>query len=65
MTHSKKENTDKLFESFSVKSFGLKNKIVMAPMTRTFSPDGVPTADGPDQVHMMQLGRDVAKKFAE
>ncbi len=45
MAHSNKENTDKLFESFSVKSLQLKNKVVMAPMTRTFSPDGVPTAD--------------------
>lgn len=40
-----KISTDKLFESFSSKSLHLKNKIVMAPMTRTFSPDGVPTAD--------------------
>ncbi len=48
MSQSNKTNrvsTDKLFESFSVKSLYLKNKIVMAPMTRTFSPGGVPTAD--------------------
>lgn len=45
MVHSNKANIDKLFESFSVKSLHLKNKVVMAPMTRTFSPDGVPTAD--------------------
>ncbi len=45
MSQANKVNTDKLFEPFSVKSLHLKNKIVMAPMTRTFSPGGVPTAD--------------------
>ncbi len=33
---------DVLFQPFSVKSLRLKNRIVMAPMTRSFSPDGVP-----------------------
>ena len=36
-------NTDNLFRPFSLKSLELKNRIVMAPMTRSFSPDGVPT----------------------
>jgi len=40
-----KQNTDKLFSEFSAKSLSLSNRIVMAPMTRTFSPDGVPTED--------------------
>lgn len=31
-----------LFQPFSVKSLNLKNRIVMAPMTRSFSPEGVP-----------------------
>lgn len=31
-----------LFEPFSLKSLQLDNRIVMAPMTRSFSPDGVP-----------------------
>lgn len=31
-----------LFEPFSLKSLVLKNRIVMSPMTRSFSPDGVP-----------------------
>jgi len=35
--------TDSLFRPFSLKSLNLKNRIVMAPMTRSFSPDGVPT----------------------
>jgi len=39
------QNTEKLFSSFSVKSLNLTNRTVMAPMTRTFSPGGVPTAD--------------------
>jgi 2,4-dienoyl-CoA reductase-like NADH-dependent reductase (Old Yellow Enzyme family) len=34
-----------LFEPFSLKSLTLKNRFVMAPMTRAFSPGGVPTAD--------------------
>ncbi|MGI4863978.1 MAG: NADH:flavin oxidoreductase [Janthinobacterium lividum] len=34
-----------LFAPFSLKSLTLKNRIVMAPMTREFAPDGVPGAD--------------------
>jgi len=34
-----------LFTPFSVKSLKLKNRFVMSPMTRNFSPGGVPTAD--------------------
>ncbi|WP_442591172.1 NADH:flavin oxidoreductase [Pedobacter sp. AW31-3R] len=37
-------NTDSLFRPFSLKSLNIKNRIVMAPMTRSFSPDGVPTS---------------------
>lgn len=37
--------TDSLFSPFQLKSLNLKNRIVMAPMTRSFSPDGVPTDD--------------------
>ncbi len=33
------------FEPFSYKSLSLKNRFVMAPMTRSFSPDGIPGAD--------------------
>ncbi|TDE15390.1 NADH:flavin oxidoreductase [Dyadobacter psychrotolerans] len=36
-------NTDSLFKPFSLKSLQLKNRIVMAPMTRSFSPNGIPT----------------------
>ena len=32
-----------LFQPFRLKSLELKNRIVMAPMTRSFSPEGVPT----------------------
>lgn len=32
-----------LFQPFRVKSLELKNRIVMAPMTRMFSPEGVPS----------------------
>lgn len=34
-----------LFQPFRVKSLQLKNRIVMAPMTRSFSPEGVPGED--------------------
>lgn len=34
--------TDALFQPFQLKSLSLKNRIVMAPMTRGFSPEGVP-----------------------
>ena len=34
---------DSLFSPFQVKSLKLANRIVMAPMTRSFSPNGVPT----------------------
>jgi 2,4-dienoyl-CoA reductase-like NADH-dependent reductase (Old Yellow Enzyme family) len=38
-------NSNKLFESFSTKGLTLKNRTVMAPMTRTFSPNYIPTPD--------------------
>jgi 2,4-dienoyl-CoA reductase-like NADH-dependent reductase (Old Yellow Enzyme family) len=38
-------STNALFSPFSLKSLQLKNRIVMAPMTRSFSPNGVPGAD--------------------
>ena len=34
-----------LFRPFTCKSLKLKNRVVMAPMTRSFSPEGVPTSD--------------------
>ncbi|MFD4179930.1 NADH:flavin oxidoreductase [Rhodococcus sp. NPDC058514] len=36
---------DGLFEPFAVKSLSLKNRFAMAPMTRAFSPDGIPGED--------------------
>ncbi len=36
---------DSLFKPFSCKTLHVPNRIVMAPMTRTFSPGGVPTDD--------------------
>jgi len=36
---------DPLFKPFSIKNLQLANRIVMAPMTRSFSPGGVPGAD--------------------
>ncbi|KTF68118.1 NADH:flavin oxidoreductase [Sphingomonas sp. HT-1] len=34
--------TDVLFRPFRIKSLDLPNRIVMAPMTRTFAPEGIP-----------------------
>src|SRR5690606_23956533 len=36
--------TETLFRPFRLKSLDLKNRIVMAPMTRTKAPEGIPGA---------------------
>ena len=41
-------NTDSLFQPFELKSLNLKNRIVMAPMTRNFSPGGIPGSNVAD-----------------
>ena len=38
-------NTNSLFEPFKLKTLDIKNRLVMAPMTRSFSPNGIPTED--------------------
>ena len=38
-------SADVLFRPFDLKTLHLPNRIVMAPMTRSFSPGGVPTGD--------------------
>ena len=38
-------NAAPLFQPFAFKGLKLANRIVMAPMTRSFSPGGVPTKD--------------------
>ncbi|MFN5619629.1 MAG: 12-oxophytodienoate reductase, partial [Brevundimonas sp.] len=38
-------SVETLFRPFNVKSLTLPNRIVMAPMTRSFSPGGIPTKD--------------------
>jgi len=45
---SAKDKSYKLFESFAAKGLTLKNRTVMAPMTRTFSPNYVPSQDVAD-----------------
>lgn len=42
------KNVDSLFKPFNVKSLSLKNRIAMAPMTRSFSPKGIPTQEVAD-----------------
>ena len=41
-------NYDPLFQPFTLSGMELSNRIVMAPMTRSFSPDGVPGDDVAD-----------------
>src|SRR3954471_23977455 len=36
---------EEFFQPFRLKSLDLKNRFVMAPMTRSFSPSGVPTPE--------------------
>ena len=36
---------DALFSPFTIKGLALPNRIVMAPMTRSFSPNGIPSSD--------------------
>lgn len=38
-------DTNPLFEHITIRGMTVPNRIVMAPMTRSFSPDGVPTED--------------------
>ena len=38
-------SVDALFQPFQIKSLKLPNRIVMAPMTRSFSPGGIPPPD--------------------
>ena len=38
-------SSDVLFRPFKLKGLNLPNRIVMAPMTRSFSPGGIPTED--------------------
>jgi 2,4-dienoyl-CoA reductase-like NADH-dependent reductase (Old Yellow Enzyme family) len=42
------KNVSALFKPFSLKSLSLENRIVMAPMTRQFSPAGIPTSEVAD-----------------
>ena len=37
-----------LFSPFSIKNHELKNRFVMAPMTRNFAPNGVPSEYAPE-----------------
>jgi len=39
------ETVAPLFEPFTLKNMLLKNRIVMAPMTRSYSPGGMPNED--------------------
>ena len=53
-----------LFQPFRLKSLELKNRIVMAPMTRSFSLGGVPTSDVADY-YARRAERDVGLIISE
>ena len=48
---------DQLFQPFRLKSLELKNRIVMAPMTRSFSPGGIPAANVADYYDRRAVGK--------
>jgi len=39
------KNVNSLFKPFNLRDLSLKNRIAMAPMTRSFSPEGIPSED--------------------
>lgn len=45
ISESAEQMSQALFQPLQIKSLQLPNRIVMAPMTRSFSPNGVPTED--------------------
>ncbi len=45
-----------LFEPFTVRGLTLPNRIVMAPMTRNFSPEGIPGADAAEYYRKRAAG---------
>ncbi len=47
---------DVLFEPFKLKSLSMQNRIVMAPMTRVFSPGGVPKSNVADYYRRRAAG---------
>ena len=47
---------ESLFKNFEFKSLKLKNRLVMAPMTRSFSPGGVPGEDVADYYERRAMG---------
>lgn len=49
-------NTESLFQPFKLKTLNMKNRIVMAPMTRSFSPNGIPTPDVADYYRKRAAG---------
>jgi len=53
-----------LFKPFSLKSLNLANRIVMAPMTRSMSPDGIPT-EGVVEYYKKRAAADVGLILSE
>ena len=49
-------NLDSLFKPFKYKNLELKNRFVMAPMTRSFSADGAPTSEMAEYYQRRALG---------
>jgi len=48
---------NQLFQPFQLKSLQLKNRIVMAPMTRSFCPGGVPASNVADYYDRRATGK--------
>ena len=58
------KSADSLFTPIQIKSLKLKNRFVMAPMTRSFSPNGIPT-DDVTQYYTRRAGAEVGLILSE
>ncbi|MFD0915291.1 NADH:flavin oxidoreductase [Pseudahrensia aquimaris] len=56
MTQTHTDATDILFQPFKLKSLAMQNRVVMAPMTRVFSPGGVPKTNVADYYRRRAAG---------
>ena len=52
-----------LFEPYKIRGLTLPNRIVMAPMTRSFSPGGVPGQDVADYYERRGDAEDLGSEF--
>ena len=59
MSSTQSSSTDLLFQSFDTEKLTLKNRVVMAPMTRNFSPNYIPGEDVAEYYAQMGYGVEI------